>query len=238
MATAKQLAAQRRQTLKELATELRRRDAAKLSELRAAIAAKRAAKRDGMRAVTQQCRAGRDRVREQAAQLRDRVKREIAELVQTQRSQCSASREMTREQSRAALAAAVKALLEERGFQAEMRRAEGRARKATRVDAARARIERKRESDEEVERNLEPELVPVWKRVKRTIKEGPRRSRTEAFLEWAAENAPTVWRIQNEEHERDVERLVAEERDLAREMKRARRYRDPAPHLAADEVPF
>jgi hypothetical protein len=47
---------------------------------------------------------------------------------------------------------------------------------------------RRSESDDEVRANLPADLVPLLERVKRSIKAGPRQSRTEAFLEYAEEH--------------------------------------------------
>jgi len=52
--------------------------------------------------------------------------------------------------------------------------------------------ERASESDGTVEGNLPPEFVPLWHRVKRSIKGNERKSRTEAFLEYVAENPGEV----------------------------------------------
>jgi len=46
-----------------------------------------------------------------------------------------------------------------------------------------SRAERAQESDDEVTRNLEPDLVPVFESVKRSIHGTPKKSRTEAFLQ-------------------------------------------------------
>jgi hypothetical protein len=58
--------------------------------------------------------------------------------------------------------------------------AEGRARDARR--------ERQSESDDEVRRNLLAGMAKVFDKVKRHVKGSERKSRTEAFLEWAEEN--------------------------------------------------
>jgi hypothetical protein len=70
--------------------------------------------------------------------------------------------------------------------------------------------ERRRESDDEVRSNLPPELHRVWEQVKRTIKAGPRTTRTEAFLEWAESNPGEVVALQYSDVDREVAALVAE----------------------------
>ena len=64
-------------------------------------------------------------------------------------------------------------------------------RERTRIKRSTAR-ERAQESDDAVRSNLEPEMLPVWERVKRGIRGGPRRTRTEAFLEWVGEHPDEV----------------------------------------------
>lgn len=76
--------------------------------------------------------------------------------------------------------------------------------------------ERRAESDDSVRRNLPAELVPVFDKIKRSIKAGPRRTRTEAFLEWAHEHPAEVLAIQAEHVGSDVARMVADEHERER----------------------
>jgi hypothetical protein len=79
------------------------------------------------------------------------------------------------------------------------------------------------QSDEAVARDIPPELVPVFERVKGSIRGGPRMSRTEAFLHWIHDNPEEAVAIQSEAAERDVDRLWSQlerERDEARPKKR------------------
>ena len=100
-------------------------------------------------------------------------------------------------------------------------------RERTRIKRSTAR-ERAQESDDAVRSNLEPEMLPVWERVKRGIRGGPRRTRTEAFLEWVGEHPDEVLAIQAEHVEQDVAKLVGErheaERRRAREKKAGRGF--------------
>lgn len=52
--------------------------------------------------------------------------------------------------------------------------------------------EQRQESDEAVERNIAPELVPIWRKHRRHIKGDARRSRLEAFEEWIHDNEAEV----------------------------------------------
>jgi hypothetical protein len=97
--------------------------------------------------------------------------------------------------------------------------------------------ERASESDDTVIADLEahhPELVPVFRKIRAQIKASPRRSRTEAMLEWAEENpdevasmtaAPELQDLQKaiREHE-EAERREHEEREAARAVTGRRDY--------------
>jgi hypothetical protein len=72
---------------------------------------------------------------------------------------------------------------------------------------ARSTAERRSESDDEVRSNVDPHLLPLFEEVKGKIKGSERRSRTEAFLEYA------------EAHPEDV--LFAREREAASSLHRA-----------------
>jgi len=76
--------------------------------------------------------------------------------------------------------------------------------------------ERRSESDDAVRKNLPPELLPVFDKVRRSIKAGHRRTRTEAFLEWAEEHPAEVLAIQAEHVGADVERMVADQHEAER----------------------
>lgn len=67
------------------------------------------------------------------------------------------------------------------------------------AERARARLaERIRERDDEVRRQLSPDLQIVWQAVRQRIKKSPRRTRLEAFLEWVEEHQGDAARILDE----------------------------------------
>jgi hypothetical protein len=72
--------------------------------------------------------------------------------------------------------------------------------------------ERLTESDDEVRANIPRGLVKVFDKVRRHIKGSDRKSRSEAFLQWAEENPGEVYAIQEREGEREVRRLLREGR--------------------------
>lgn len=71
--------------------------------------------------------------------------------------------------------------------------------------------EQRAESDDEVAGNIPAELEPVWRKRAHKFKGSDRRSRTEAFLEWAAQHAADVRLILDEELEGSIRDLVRAE---------------------------
>lgn len=124
---------------------------------------------------------------------------------------------------------AITSLDEERKLQAFVHRHESRARAKTQYRST--STERRQESDDEVRRNIPSELHPLWKQVKGSIKGGPRKSRTEAFLQYAEEHPREVLDVDGiedatermiREHERSLRRTAAD-RDPLRARRRRRR---------------
>lgn len=226
---------ERRYLQRELARHLKDQDRAKLRELRAKIDTARVNRRASLTAARQQCRSAR-------LDLRDRQKLERVALRDMQRSKrrkgqaaCATGKAGARELGRLEEAAAQAKLREERRLQEEVHAADkrgGRVRSTAR--------ERRQEDDDAVKANLPAELVPVFEHVKKKIKGGPRRTRTEAFLEWAEENPDEIVLVQQAEAEQYLEKLLLEEKEHARAMRKAGRYRRDADTLrkALAGVPF
>ena len=150
------------------------------------------AQRSELAGTRESCKAKKSTIRKRQAQLRERKR----ELVEACRVASIEGREKVRA-AREALAA----------FRAEQRAGHWTPPKEK---LRRTATEARQESDDEVRRNIEPELEVVWRKVKRSIRGDARRSRTEAFQEWAEANPAEVERIQWEAAERDVDRMVAE----------------------------
>ncbi|HLO20161.1 MAG TPA: hypothetical protein VK192_06675, partial [Sphingomicrobium sp.] len=87
--------------------------------------------------------------------------------------------------------------------------------------------ERRQESDDEVRSNLSEDMVPVFDKVARYIKPGPRRTRTEAFLEWAEENPDAVLEAQQLAADKYLNELLAEEARHARSLRRSQKEAVP-----------
>lgn len=218
-------------------SELKRRDTLKLRELAGRIKLERAKRAGNLKQIRELCRWGRVNIRSRVAQLRaatrEQLNSQIAALRHAERASCATDQATARAELDKVIDAA-------RGELVEARRSYKHTygRKSSRSSAK----ERREESADEVAHNLPPELVPVWRSVQHSIHGGPRRSRTEAFLEWAEENPDVVHGVMYEQADRDVARLVAEhqatEVRLAK-AKRGRGYRDPADVAAAlAGVPF
>lgn len=203
----------------------------KLRELRRARPAR-------LRQIREFCREGRLNVRERVRQLREETRNALRESVralrEAERGTCEASKARAREGFAIEIRGAVRDIEMQR---AHMEREYGRRRGGGRISAAQLAKEAREESDDEVRRNLPPELVPVFNRVRSTIKPGRRRTRTEAFLEWVHDNPDEAHSIVYDAVDRDVERLVREQQAI--ERRQAKGYEgNTALEAFESEVPF
>lgn len=148
--------------------------------------------RSELAGTRESCKAKKSTIRKRQAQLRER-KRELVEA-------CRAASIEGREKVRAAREALA-------AFRAEQRSGYWTPPKEK---LRRTATEARQESDEAVARNIDEALLPVWRKVKRTIRADAHQSRTEAFEQWAHDNPAEVERIQWEAAERDAERLIAQ----------------------------
>lgn len=224
-------------------SELKKRDRARLRELGEMVKELRRAKPVRMRRIRELCREGRARARERVKLLREETRAALAERVralrEAERGSCETSKANARTELRSELS---KALAEKASWGRYVKTTYGRKSRAGGITAARARRERMQESDDEVRRNLPPELVPVFERVKGQIKASPRRSRTEAFLHWVHDNQDDAHAIIYANADAELARYIAEQRRLERRL--GGRYRDDEDLAAAlaelphEEVPF
>lgn len=219
---------QAQQLAKARADWLRQKDRAELASLRQQVKDARKRRLEAMRQTVKMCRRERVRVREQVRALRqsvrDRINAEVAELRSRARNRCQGRKARINQAGGNVVSRSAAQLREERALQAQMRRLAADAhKKRARLSSAK---ERRQEDDDSVRSNLPPELVAVFDRVKKQIKGGPRTTRTEAFLEWAAENPGDVLEYQQHDADREVRRLVAEHQRVAGRLKKAH-YRPP-----------
>jgi hypothetical protein len=192
---------QRAELMRAIAREIKGKNRAKLVELRAFARKQRASASAATRAAVAQCRADRKKFPTLAA-LAAQLRKDKADA----RSRCDLGKRSARSvkddaaRARAELAA-------ERAYQKDLRRIEAgnRAKLAGQKRPGLART-RRQESDDEVRGNIPPELVGLWERVKGSIKGDDRKTRTEAFLQYAEENPGEEW----EAIEDSVDRAIAE----------------------------
>lgn len=196
----------KKKLMKEIERERRAKLANHLAELAALIKAARAQRREAVKGVKVQCRIAREKLRTVCARRAAAAKARGAEAIAARRREAAEARETDK----------------------LVKRGDARHRRGV-IKARSSSEERRQESDDEVVRNLPAALVPVFAKVRRYVKGGPRRSRTEAFLEWVEENPGEVYAIQGAQAERDLAKLIAEH-DRASRLARRK-------SLAA-EVPF
>jgi hypothetical protein len=216
---------------------LHQQDRVRLEELRHALARARARRADALKATSHSCRKLRVKAAEQVKEFRRaelaRLALEVKALRQQARNECQARKHRIRVSGGRAVARKRELLDAEREHQAKMKRLAEDARKRRSKHAATSK-ERRQESDDHVRSNLPPELVPVFDRVARQIKGGPRTTRTEAFFEWAAENPEDVLRLQEHETERELAELVRQHEETSKRLRKGRaHYR-----ALASETPF
>jgi len=222
MMTAGAARRQRRVLMKEIAREHRKKQREQLSDLRRAIVEARAAHRGALAGARFRCREDRIALR---ALLRERHRSVLLELGR----QAAADRATARESCRLAKAAArtigegrgrAKAALEaERQYRREMRRIEA-ANRTKRKAHKEAPRRGARESDEDVERTIPPELVALFRKVGRSIRGSDRMSRSEAFLHYAEENPREVLEVLEDRSDALVAELEGRERAARKELRR------------------
>ncbi len=228
------------QTRREMERDLKRRDREKLRALRDSIREAKRTRREKVREIGERCRDARKRNIERAKRARERLRESILRTRERAKSLCAVSRGEARASTLKQIEKAVEALDQERAIQRQL--AVWTRPKSCPVSARRARAEQRQESDCEVAANLDdPGLRVVWEHVKHKIKAGPRRTRTEAFLEWAHDHSADVYAIQEADAERALRELEEEERRMARDLKKAGRYKKRSPEQLAEmlaAVPF
>lgn len=233
---------QRRQLEKELGAELRRKDREALERLRAEIAVARAGKKSARGRAVVLCRSARVQWRTRSAELRRDARKTVNDAIAAAkmlaRSACQREKDDARAGGLVAIEKARRVLAAERRLQKEIRDAGRRIKKSERV--RRSSAEARRESDDEVRANIPAELVGVFDQHGGRIRGSGRKSRTEAFLEWAEEHPGKIVASQQKVADRELKRLLKEEKAARGEMRKAGRYRRSAEALSEDlaDVPF
>jgi hypothetical protein len=186
---------------REIQRERRTQHKARLQELRELITQARHARDAAIKAVQTTCAAKR-------IELRD---------------QCRADKLAARAAGRSEVELRRGKLRTERAFEKKMKGYERpRALRSTSK-------ERRAESDDEVRANLPADMVRVFDAVRKQIKGSPRKTRTEAFLEWAEENPGEVFEVMQHDADRYLAQLLAEQDQIQREQRGGRRRRSAVP---------
>ncbi len=208
----------RKRLQRELAEHLREKDRADLTLLRAKIMAARVERRHRLHSARQACHGALLSLRErQRAERQDLTSGHRAERA-AGRTVCITGKQRAKEEGFGLEHVAEQEYKEERAFQRQIQRAGKPPRERS------TRRERHQEDDDAVRNNLPGELVPVFDKHRRSIKGSARRSRTETFLEWAAENPDQVLEVQQAEADRALKELLKQERELGRSVRSGRRY--------------
>jgi len=209
------------QQLKRTRTERdqadRKRAQSELVGLRKQIRNAKATRSTKLREVKLCCRKARERNRTRAKQARERLQRSIVNTREKARTICELAKGEAQRSSLRDIDKAVEALNAERTTQRQLLVWT----KPKRKEATRA--ERRGESDDEVRNNIDDVgLRIVFDAVRSKIKGSPRRTRTEAFFEWAAEHPAIVYELQEAEAIKELQKLEAEERRIAKALKKRR----------------
>ncbi len=194
----------------------------KIAGLKAKVSKALSLRKESRASAKSYCERERAKARERANAIRERMKAEAKSLAEAERNaarwQCKAER-----RAHGLEIARLRGELEaEKKFQADMRRiaATNKAR-SKRPGLAKAR-ERRDESDDEVRANIPPDLAPLFERVKRGIKGSPRKSRTEAFLEYVEEHPDEQFAGIDDKTDALVRELERQQRSGRRDARRRR----------------
>lgn len=216
--TPAQAKAQKKQLLKEIGNELRAKDRIVLHQLRARIHEAQAKRKLMVANAKHHCKTARSALREKQTAERARLKYDQQAERLTRRGSCDSSTQQ------ANIEGAQEVLRERQSLRhtAQEQRVIDRAGKAPRQRSTSR--ERAQESDDRVRSNIPQDLIPVFEKVKAKIKGSTRRSRSEAFLEWAHENPEEIVAIQQADADKFLKELIAQEKAQGRIMRKATRY--------------
>lgn len=177
---------------RELERDVIRKERESIKSELGAIAAERAARRRRLEQAAQQCAAGLAQHQLERKQRREALARQLDEERSQVRGACAAGRDVARQAPK----------LEQHEAKLDELRRDKRSRRiwehpdplkrSGRGASSKPSREKQSESDDEVRNNIPRELWPVFERYREKFKASDRRSRTEAFEEWAAEHPSLV----------------------------------------------
>jgi hypothetical protein len=236
---------QRQELMAQIARDQRKQQRQHLVDLRAQVRQARADRKGALEQAKARCRAERLAARDRVQVLRERVLQELRQAVDAERASAreTCSVRLSAARGIADRIARARAELEaERTFQRDMRRIERSNRQRTRQVHRTTAAEQRSQSDDEVRRSIPEELVPLWERVKRSIRGSDRVSRLESFLEYAEANPGSVLEAIEDRSDALVRELEERERAASRAFRETpfspEAFADRAPESRADSVPF
>jgi len=205
------LAAFKKRMARETAKSVQKRA---LAELGKKIREAKARRKQALSRARELCKLSKQRTREQVKAYRQTERERVNATIEAMRAQvkdaCATRRARIRKASRTEETKSRKLAAEQRRFNREMSRVDRSRAKEQAASERRMRKRRNEEDNDQVEANIEAELVPVFRAVAKQIKRSPRRTRTEAFLEWVQENPEEVLAIQQEQADAGVAELIRE----------------------------
>ncbi len=229
------------QLWREIERDERRKARAKVLELRVQLRDARSRRKQALIEARERCRSERIAARERARAMRLRVLQELREAMRAERLAARQTCSVRLDDARAIkdeIARARAELVAERLYQRDLRRIEAANRQRRREAPRITRLERHGESDDEVRQNIPSDLVPLFERVKRSIKATPRMSRTEAFLHYAEEHPAEVLDVIEDKTEALIRELEAQHSQAARASRRGPRAKHREHVSDAADVPF
>lgn len=199
----------KRQVRKELDAQFRADQRQRIRDLKAKVREAKREKAAALKRLTAACQRTAKRhaarIRKERTDARLEINAARDRLASRRKTACAKNRAKLKSKHGAAIEAREQELRDERARQRTHRIYTTPAKLKAPRKSARA------ESDQQVERNIEPELVPVWKAVKAKIKATPRATRTEVFEQWVHDHPARVREIVEQEAERGVQEWVARE---------------------------
>ncbi len=154
--------------------------------------------------------------------MRERALRQLREAIVAERAQAqrACSARMAEARSLSERIHRTRAELEaERSFQRDMRRIE-RANRQRNEQAHRATAtERRSESDDAVGQSLPSEYLPLWEKMKSTIRGSERMSRLEVFLKWIEDHPNEHFAALDDKTDFLIRELEAKQRDTTARLR-------------------
>lgn len=226
-----------RKLKRELSSYLRDQDRAKLRLLRAKINAARVERRHAVTAARGLCRTARTKLKNKQAAERARLALKQAKEREALRAKCLATITEARKSGSTALSRASDEYREALALKRQLDRTRS---QRSKLDGRTSKSERRQESDDEVRANLPEELIPVFDATRKTISGSDRRSRTEAFLEWAEAHPEDVYVLQQESADLYLTKLLEEQEEHKKAVRKRGRYSQSPEKLRAmlAEAPF